>query len=157
MNTFWAMICSNAIVAALLAVVATLLGRIWKNPAAMHVLWLVVLLKLFTPPLLTAELPIAGNWLQPATSAALPDRLSLASAADAAEQAADMGPASSRGFHPSGNDQSASRNMARVVADPGVWSPSAWLAALWICGAGGMALRYAIRIRDFAILVRHFE
>ena len=69
MNTFWAMICSNAIVAALLAVVATLLGRIWKNPAAMHVLWLVVLLKLFTPPLLTAELPVAASWLQPATSA----------------------------------------------------------------------------------------
>ena len=69
MNTFWALnvsnvpattaIVSNAIVATMLAVGVTLLGRFWKNPAALHVLWLVVLLKLFTPPLVTTKIPPA--------------------------------------------------------------------------------------------------
>ena len=38
---------------------AILLSRIWKNAAAIHVLWVVVLLKLFTPPLLTTAIPFA--------------------------------------------------------------------------------------------------
>ena len=59
MCTFWEIIASNAVVATILAIGATLLSRIWKNAAALHVLWVVVLLKLFTPPILTTELPFA--------------------------------------------------------------------------------------------------
>ena len=59
MHAFWGIIASNAVVAALLAIGAGLLGRIWKHPAALHALWVVVLLKLFAPPLVTAELPAA--------------------------------------------------------------------------------------------------
>ena len=50
MYAFWGIIASNAIVAMILAIGAVLLGRVWKNAAAIHVLWVVVLLKLFTPP-----------------------------------------------------------------------------------------------------------
>ncbi len=59
MYAFWEIIASNAIVATILAIGATLLSRIWKNAAAVHVLWVVVLLKLFTPPLVTTALPVA--------------------------------------------------------------------------------------------------
>ena len=59
MDAFWGIIASNAVVATILAIGAVLLGRIWKNAAAVHVLWVVVLLKLFTPPLVTTELPFA--------------------------------------------------------------------------------------------------
>ncbi len=51
MNAFWEIIASNAAIATILAIVAMLLGRIWRNAAAIHLLWVVVLLKLFTLPL----------------------------------------------------------------------------------------------------------
>ena len=63
MHAFWEIIASNAVVATILAIGAMLLGRIWKNAAAVHVLWVVVLLKLFTPPLVTTELPFAFPFL----------------------------------------------------------------------------------------------
>ena len=59
MSAFWGIVASNAVVATVLAIGAMLLGRFWKNAAAVHVLWIVVLLKLFTPPLVTTELPLA--------------------------------------------------------------------------------------------------
>jgi hypothetical protein len=54
MYAFWEIIASNAVVATILAIGAMLLSRIWKNAAAVHVLWVIVLLKLFTPPLVTS-------------------------------------------------------------------------------------------------------
>ena len=59
MGTFWEIIASNAAVATILAILATGLGRVWRNAAAIHVLWVVVLLKLFAPPLITAGVPFA--------------------------------------------------------------------------------------------------
>src|SRR4051794_31916544 len=48
---------SNVLVAALLAVPASLAGLRGTRPALTHALWLLVLLKLVTPPLVTIELP----------------------------------------------------------------------------------------------------
>src|SRR5438270_2402974 len=39
--------------AAALALLAAVVGRVWKKPALRHGLWLLVLLKLVTPPLVT--------------------------------------------------------------------------------------------------------
>jgi hypothetical protein len=43
---------ANAVMAAVLAVLAAAVGRVWRKPALRHALWLLVLLKLVTPPLL---------------------------------------------------------------------------------------------------------
>jgi beta-lactamase regulating signal transducer with metallopeptidase domain len=52
----WAAL-ANAALAGVLAVVAALAGRLWRRrPALVHALWLLVLLKLITPPLLRPEL-----------------------------------------------------------------------------------------------------
>src|SRR5262249_14334882 len=53
---------TNAVMAAGLALLAAGLGRVCKRPAVVHSLWLLVLIKLITPPFL--PLPLA--WL-PAT------------------------------------------------------------------------------------------
>ena len=66
MYAFWEITASNAVVATILAIGVMLLSRIWKNAAAVHALWVVVLLKLFTPPLITAELPFAFRLVPPA-------------------------------------------------------------------------------------------
>lgn len=59
MHSFWEIVASNSLMVAALALGVALLGRVWKNPAAMHLLWLLVLLKLVTPPILTVPI----GWL----------------------------------------------------------------------------------------------
>ena len=53
MNGFWQIVVSNAMVATLLALGVALIGRVWKNPQGRHLLWLLVLVKLLTPPVFT--------------------------------------------------------------------------------------------------------
>ena len=48
---------SNALVATILALPPLVLARFGRSPALVHSLWLVVLLKLVTPPLVTIPLP----------------------------------------------------------------------------------------------------
>lgn len=48
---------SNSLLAALLALVAAAVARVWRRPALAHGLWLLVLLKLLTPPLVSLPLP----------------------------------------------------------------------------------------------------
>ena len=43
---------SNAVVAPALALVAVVVSRCSRRPALVHALWLLVLLKLITPPIL---------------------------------------------------------------------------------------------------------
>src|SRR5438445_2360229 len=50
---------SNAAVVAVLAPIVAVFGRISRRPALVHSLWLLVLLKLFTPPLW----PVSLSWL----------------------------------------------------------------------------------------------
>ena len=47
----------NALAATFLAVVALGVGRICRRPALTHSLWLIVLLKLVTPPLMPVSFP----------------------------------------------------------------------------------------------------
>ena len=55
MAAFLSWVVSNVILAALLAALAFLAGRFLKNPHVSHGLWLLVLIKLLTPPLYVWE------------------------------------------------------------------------------------------------------
>jgi beta-lactamase regulating signal transducer with metallopeptidase domain len=55
---------SNAVAAMVLAVFVVILGRAWRRPAVIHSLWLVVMLKLITPPVVPLSLP-AGMKVSP--------------------------------------------------------------------------------------------
>jgi beta-lactamase regulating signal transducer with metallopeptidase domain len=48
---------SNAVFATILALLVAVLGRVWRRPALLHSLWLLVFLKLITPPLWPVNLP----------------------------------------------------------------------------------------------------
>ncbi|HEY2827453.1 MAG TPA: hypothetical protein VGJ04_07610, partial [Pirellulales bacterium] len=63
MNTFWELMASNALVATAFAIGTAIVSRFWKNSAAIHLLWVAVLVKLFTPPVMSV--PLAVNWLSP--------------------------------------------------------------------------------------------
>ena len=47
----------NTVVAIIIAIFVYGLTRIWRSPQFAHVLWLLVLLKLVTPPILRIDLP----------------------------------------------------------------------------------------------------
>ncbi len=57
----------NAIVAGFLAVLAAGVGRLARRPALAHALWLLVLLKLLTPPII--QIPVASLWVAGNTGA----------------------------------------------------------------------------------------
>src|SRR5262245_51241671 len=49
---------SNLVVASALALIAAMIGRCCRRPALTHALWLLVLLKLITPPLIRVPLSL---------------------------------------------------------------------------------------------------
>jgi beta-lactamase regulating signal transducer with metallopeptidase domain len=157
MYAFWEIIASNAVVATILAIVAMLLSRIWKNAAAVHVLWVVVLLKLFTPPLFTTELPIAFAFLPPTASADSQEKTLNSPVHVEAEHTVPIATTISRGSIATGDQQHTLSNTFTETAGQKPWSLSAILAAIWIGGACCMAVVYAVRIRHFANVIRDFE
>ena len=48
---------SNAVVALFMALIVVTVACLWRRPAALHALWLLVLLKLVTPPLMWVRVP----------------------------------------------------------------------------------------------------
>ena len=54
---------SNALVAGLLALVVAAICRFPIRPAVRHALWLMILVKLITPPLVRIDLPATPTWL----------------------------------------------------------------------------------------------
>ena len=159
MDAFWEIVASNAVVATILAIVATLMGRIWRNAAAVHLLWVVVLLKLFTPPLITTELPFALELARPAPGRRIGSDATHALERDEAgptAPVADVVPRSAIAQPPGGARSAIPVNGDRPAAMP--WSLSAILAAIWMFGAlGCTAASYAVRIRRFAGVIREFR
>ncbi len=157
MNAFWEIVASNALVATALAIGAMLLSRVWKNDAAIHVLWVVVLLKLFTPPLVITELPLAFPSMPSASSARSHENFLKAHEPGEADQAAPVAITNSRGDRATGDQRRTPWNRFTETTGHNPWSLSTILAAIWICGACGAAVGYAVRIRRFASVIRDFE
>lgn len=63
---------SNVFLASLLAVVAMLVTKLWKNSQLAHLLWLLVLAKLITPPLWRVSLPQLAHVSAEAANATFP-------------------------------------------------------------------------------------
>jgi hypothetical protein len=57
----------NSMLAAILGVLVSLATRIWRNPYVAHALWLLVLAKLITPPIVPVTL-----WDIPSSSESVP-------------------------------------------------------------------------------------
>lgn len=60
---------SNAVAAGVLAIVAVLVGAVCRRPALVHALWLLVLLKLVTPPLVPVHVPLPSRASAPEPAA----------------------------------------------------------------------------------------
>src|SRR5580704_4844110 len=73
MESFVHTLLSNALAATVLAVVATCLARACRRPAVTHSLWLLVMVKLITPPLVPIALPDSSIAVPPRSHVATAD------------------------------------------------------------------------------------
>jgi bla regulator protein BlaR1 len=134
----------NAAVAAVLALLALVVGRTCRSPAVRHVAWVLVLLKLVTPPLFTVPLP-----LLPASWGALP---------------AEPAPPTGRILQPPPSTPATYDSPAKgVVRAPAWWDRSraagavSWALAVWVAGAAGWFVRQGRRIVRFRRRVARAE
>jgi len=170
---------SNAAVVAILAPLVSVFARFQRRPALVHSLWLLVLLKLFTPPLW----PVPLSWLvhSDAYQAAANDRagaepgLPAESVETAAltpavpERAEDglqamLGPdlVASAPVEPASRlSEQAAASPAASVLEPSapavpaaVFSWRAWLAGIWLSGSGVWLVLAGWRIARFRRLLR---
>ena len=57
MEALCGIIISNALIVTVMAITVALLGRVWKNPHALHFLWVIVLAKFLLPPIVWISVP----------------------------------------------------------------------------------------------------
>jgi bla regulator protein BlaR1 len=163
MNVFWEIVASNSLAVVVLAVGVALLGRIWKNAAGLHLLWMLVLLKLVTPPLLTVPLALPMNE-RPMTSGQHGANGDVAHAPPAALLGQETSSATAGGLDARALDDRATAGSPAVATDAA--APVArphrmpWLPMLLWTWAAGVALftsGHACRILRFRRLLRAAE
>lgn len=142
MTVVYAML-GNAAVAAGLALLAVAVGYAVRSPAVRHAAWLLVLLKLVTPPLFGVPLAVLpASWGTPPTAPVVSDRIihSSPSATDPTHSPAEPAmpaPAWWDRYGPAG------------VAD--------WLLAVWVAGSVGWFLWQGRRVVAFRRRVRRAD
>ena len=129
MNSLLEFVGWNTLAAAVLALAVLLLGRFWKRPELLHVLWLVVLVKLVTPGM------VRWNALPAPIDHAAPTNASIVQADPALLSATTA----------------AIPSAAFVPVEP--WWTHAPLA-LWIGGSAAFLLLAAVRLRRFFVALR---
>ena len=94
MSTLLATGLTNVVMATALALCAVVVGRLWKKPALNHALWLLVLLKLVTPPLVpvTVVLPAAAAAPEERAAPTPEPEAELEPAAEEEEEEGILGP-----------------------------------------------------------------
>ncbi len=158
---------SNAVAATLLALVVGCVGLVWRRPALLHSLWLLVLLKLLTPPLVWVPVPWPA-----APVAAAPNPVAVEAGATAlaevdtgATTAGGSGPFAEDGAADFGGDEWQVQRLASALPDehgpaaPPDYDWQAWwetaVLGTWLAGSAlwfGCALRRLLR---FQRLLRH--
>jgi len=83
----WTILIGNALPAAGLAIIAFLVSRIVRRPALSHALWLLVLIKLVTPPVLPYAIGVSGQTAATLGMQAEPVRASSTAVSASAQQA----------------------------------------------------------------------
>jgi beta-lactamase regulating signal transducer with metallopeptidase domain len=151
MHTLLEIVVGNAAMAAVLALAAAVLSRLCRRPALTHTLWVLVLLKLVTPPLVFFPLPL----LDPAPGEPSPP--GPPAAAEAAGPAwAEPGP-----DLPDLPDEGEGEGVAALWRPdplPPSPAPPSWrggAAACWLAGAVLWAAWVFARVGRFRSVLRH--
>jgi beta-lactamase regulating signal transducer with metallopeptidase domain/tetratricopeptide (TPR) repeat protein len=161
MQHFWEIVASNALLVIVLAVGVSLLGRAWKNPLYLHLLWVLVLLKLVTPPLVAVPIPLRAMqpWAASEAQAVNARDARRLPAAAFQPDAPSTTPRQSNKHLSDGwaiAESSGPDHVAPLAGQQGI----PWLSVLgWMWGAGSVlcAVGYAYRILRFRRLFHSSE
>ena len=142
----------NAAVTAFLALLVWGLTRIWKNPPAAHLLWLLVLVKLVTPPLVILDL---GSWVAESAVVAPPrvenPHSTILESPEGYPRGAELTSVANEAPSPATGDESGSAPPAQ----PHISIAAIWIAIrpalmwIWVGGAALVALIVRMRIVRF--------
>jgi beta-lactamase regulating signal transducer with metallopeptidase domain len=132
---------SNAVAAVVLALVAFAVDRVFRRPALSHLFWLLVLLKLLTPPLVHVPLPWPSGPARPAVT--------LPQGVPAVEDSVDSTPPSPAGVLAADQPPPAINDVAPA---PVSWTP--YVLGAWLAGSCAWWILAAIRIARFGRLLR---
>lgn len=148
MMTFFGCIGSNAVLAACLALFAWGVTRVWRNPHLAYALWLLVLMKLVTPPLIHISV---GRLLVTNQTGTAPSELAVDHVR--ASSLPSMGaPLIAPEFDsmPPGSGNAASPYSVSGICDSIMLGWPQWLFAVWVVGIAvfaAVALRRHLRLR----------
>ena len=143
---------SNAVMATILAVLAACSGWIVRRPAFTHCLWLLVFLKLITPPVHSIPVP----W--PAVAQAEPSREVLMELSTAGARPVPLDPMEGNAVPAARQQDQAEISQASesLPPTPGFrWQPI--VLALWIAGSGVWWAVAGVRLNGFRRLLRYAE
>lgn len=153
MTLLFSIALQNAIVATFLALLVWGTTRIWKNPPAAHLLWLLVLVKLVTPPLVNLDL---GSWVAgPQTLTSVVSRPIVDHPPSPVPKSPDIDVALTPKVDGDPNSVAADELRPAVPARPGITLTTVWFAIrpvliwTWAGGAGIVALLAGMRIVRF--------
>ncbi len=171
MNTLLEIGLSNAIMAGLLALPAAAVSTWGRRPALAHVLWLLVLIKLITPPLFSVSIPWPASSEAVSSQAAFPASASSAAPAleavkeqdwrtAAPEEAGLEGTGASTEYviipvpssEPSPRENAALAATATPAPARGAWKP--WVLGLWLAGSSLCAVLAVVHVVRFRRLIR---
>jgi beta-lactamase regulating signal transducer with metallopeptidase domain len=148
---------SNTLLAAMLALTALAISRTFRRPALSHAMWLIVLLKLITPPLWNVALPLipAQKTHKPPLP---PTELSMPPKETEPIQTAS---AEGADFEFWIDLREPIEPTYRAIAAPAVRAPQPprltfadWLLIVWTVGSGLCILIISSRVRRFTKLLR---
>jgi beta-lactamase regulating signal transducer with metallopeptidase domain len=166
---------ANAVSAAILALVAAVVGLVSRRPAVAHALWLLVLVKLLIPPIKTIEIgwtlatpptekPIqqaSPPTKEPASVAVVEDEGAADPRPDeravAVPSAADVAPLAARASPLTTDMVAGAPDPARYEDTPPVFPWRGLLVAAWATGAFASCALAALRMVRFQRLLRFAE
>jgi Zn-dependent protease with chaperone function len=155
LESFLAAVADNAVGATVLAVAVFVVTRFWRNPAAQHVLWLLVLVKLITPCVI--PLPFGGINVGSVSLTEIPKRpvsspissgiegpIVVSSATEPADRGDQMGVDA---------PSAATANMVSTEHSLSFVLLSAWLASsgAWLVVAGRRIVQFHRGLKSTAI------
>lgn len=173
MNTLLPIILSNALLVLPLALLAAGVTALGRRPALAHGLWLLVLLKLITPPFISLPMPAFSVAAAPPAVAeaapppSLPDALPTLSAIDYELVPVELEPLDEEEPlvevlpppRPETPVVSAATPMVATVEEASSFSFGAFalpaLGLLWLTGSAAWLVLTAVRVRRFQRLLRH--
>lgn len=154
--SFWAqLIASNLVMACLIGSLAWLVGRNGRQATLAHTLWLLLFVKLITPPLVTVPLPFPETWW--------PTELAVVESNNEAVTAGETATVAHSGEETSSAHPNRSAHTDLPAATPATswnWTmPIHWsyvLVGVWLMGFLWIAVRGCVKlIRFYRLLKRH--